>query len=190
MTAVSLTSETHLIRFGMYAGGPSNSSSRYGNAAQCCHRGLEGANDTSWGHWDTDAALFKELEISYLKSDPCVGHPPENATAPLTAQDIFIQYNLAWVAAFKKLGYEESVFLQGSGPTRACGSNASSCAAIPSELNSWRTTADVKPTFESVLSNIAHNDAYASLAGPHHWNDADVSACLYPATFASSETVR
>ena len=168
------------LRFGMYAGGTSNSSSKYGQAAQCCHRGIEGANDTSWGHWDTDAAFFKDLNIDYLKSDPCVGHPPYNVTKPLTAQKIFSDYNLAWVAAFKKLDYEQHVFLQGSGPTRACGENASSCAAIPSQLNSWRTTADVQPTFDSVLKNIQDNDAYASLAGPHHWNDADVRRRYLP----------
>jgi alpha-galactosidase len=162
-----------------YAGGPSNSS-RYGSAAQCCHRRLPGANDSSWGHFDVDAAHFKELAISYLKSDPCVGHPAFNATAPLTAQEIFIQYNEAWVTAFAAIGYEDKVFLQGSGPTRACGTNVSSCAAIPRQLNSWRTTGDVKPTFASVMSNIQHNDAYASLAGPHHWNDADMLQCGQP----------
>ena len=34
---------------GMYAGGWK---------AQCCNRGKRGGNDTSWNHWDIDAAQF------------------------------------------------------------------------------------------------------------------------------------
>ena len=68
------------MRFGMYAGGWQ---------AQCCHRGGLGNNDTSWQHWDTDAAQFKRWQIDYLKSDPCCGHmksPP--------AEEVFNEYIL------------------------------------------------------------------------------------------------
>lgn len=43
-----------------------------GYKAQCCHGSTtdhHGSGDTSFGHWDTDAAHFAELEIDYLKSE-------------------------------------------------------------------------------------------------------------------------
>lgn len=43
-----------------------------GYKAQCCHGSRtdhHGSGDTSFGHWDTDAAHFAELEIDYLKSE-------------------------------------------------------------------------------------------------------------------------
>jgi alpha-galactosidase len=162
------------LKFGMYAGGWH---------AQCCHRGKPGSSDTSWQHWDTDAAHFAELGIDYLKSDPCCGTKASNETAPLTPAEIFNEYNVRWKEAFSKIGYLDKVFLQGSGPGRAL--NVSGCAACgdaswPRLLNSWRTTGDVKPTFASVMSNIHENDRYALRAGPGSWNDADMLQCGQP----------
>eukprot|EP00912_Choanoflagellata_sp_UC4_P000165 UC4_evm1s107 len=150
------------MRFGMYAGGWH---------AQCCHRGLREGNDTSWKHWETDAATFKRWKIDYLKSDPCCGHDM-NSTAPLTPADVFNEYNEQWDIAFRNVDYITNVFIQGSGPTRA--TNSSSWIA---RLNSWRTGADVKPTFKSVLDNIHQNNNYADLAAPGSWNDADMLQC-------------
>ena len=81
--------------FGMYAGGWH---------AQCCHRGMPGGNDTSWQHWDVDAATFRRWGIDYLKSDPCCGRDA-NTTAPLTPADVFNEYNAQWDAAFRRVGY-------------------------------------------------------------------------------------
>eukprot|EP00660_Eupelagonema_oceanica_P001826 gene1826-17844_t len=145
------------LKFGMYAGGVH---------AQCCHRG--GGNDTSLGHWDTDVQQFAEWGIDYLKSDPCCGSIANRTS-------IFDEYNTQWAAAFRRIGYLDRVFYQGSGPGRA-----SNNTNLPSLLNSWRTTADVKPTFDSVMHNIQDNDKYAALAGPHHWNDADMLQCGQP----------
>ena len=136
------------------------------------------------GHWDTDAAHFAELQIDYLKSDPCTGTGPmTNKTAPYTPAEIFNKYNTEWGAAFRKIGYLDKVFLQGSGPGRAL--NISGCASCgdaswPELLNSWRTTGDVAPTFGSMMSNIQKNDQYAIRAGPGHWNDADMLQCGQP----------
>ena len=77
--------------FGMYAGGWH---------AQCCNKGKRGGNDTSWRHWDVDAATFARWCMDYLKSDPCCGHNA-NATAPLTPADVFNRYNAQWDAAFR-----------------------------------------------------------------------------------------
>jgi alpha-galactosidase len=149
------------LKFGMYAGGWH---------AQCCHRN---GNNTSWQHWDTDVALFKKWKIDYLKSDPCVSKSQN--TTPLTRADVFNEYNQRWDTAFQRAGYLDSVFFQGSGPTRA-----TNRSTFPILMNSWRTTGDVKPTFESVMENIHANDQYAALAGPGHWNDADMLQCGQP----------
>ena len=166
MSHFSATLHSMGLKFGAYAGG-------WG--AQCCHRGGTSNNDTSWQHWDTDVALFKSWNIDYLKSDPCCGHDPKT-TAPLTPAQVFNEYNQQWDAAFRRAGYLDNVFIQGSGPGRATGDNTS----WPRLLNSWRTTADVKPSFESVMHNIHDNDQYADLAGPHHFNDADMLQCGQP----------
>ena len=104
-------------------------------------------------------------------------------TAPYTPEEIFNHYNVEWGAAFRKINYLNKVFLQGSGPTRAV--NESGCATCgdaswPKLLNSWRSGADVRPTFESVMSNIHNNDQYAIRAGSGHWNDADMLQCGQP----------
>ena len=55
---------------GMYAGGLHS---------QCCNRDLPGANDSSYGHWEQDAAMFVAWKINYLKSDPCGVHAKGDA---------------------------------------------------------------------------------------------------------------
>ena len=108
---------------------------------------------------EKEEAQFKRWQIDYLKSDPCYGHmksPP--------AEEVFNEYNRQWDAAFRRIDYLDSVFFQGSGPGRATNSST-----FPLLMNSWRTTGDVKPTFESVVKNIHENDQYAGLAGPGHW---------------------
>jgi alpha-galactosidase len=149
------------LKFGMYAGGWK---------AQCCHKATLGGNDTSWKHWDTDVAMFMAWKIDYLKSDPCCGMGKKQIPH---ASEIYNEYNHQWDDAFRRAGYLDSVFIQGSGPGR--GTNIST---FPILLNSWRTTDDVQPNFDSVLRNIHDNDQYAHLAGPGSWvsSSANVSA--------------
>ena len=40
--------------------------------------------------------------------------------------------------------------------------------------NSWRTGADALPTYNSIISNAFVNNLYANVAGPGHFNDADM----------------
>lgn len=45
----------------------------------------------------------------------------------------------------------------------------------PSQVgNSWRTTADIEPTWESIMSNLDNSVGLARYAGPGHWNDLDM----------------
>ncbi|KAK2635137.1 hypothetical protein Ddye_029929 [Dipteronia dyeriana] len=40
--------------------------------------------------------------------------------------------------------------------------------------NSWRTTGDIKDTWDSMTSRADQNDQWASYAGPGGWNDPDM----------------
>eukprot|EP00270_Netrium_digitus_P000952 TRINITY_DN11078_c0_g1_i2.p1 TRINITY_DN11078_c0_g1~~TRINITY_DN11078_c0_g1_i2.p1 ORF type:complete len:450 (+),score=94.28 TRINITY_DN11078_c0_g1_i2:97-1446(+) len=40
--------------------------------------------------------------------------------------------------------------------------------------NSWRTTADIQDTWDSMMSNVDNNNRWARFAGPGHWNDPDM----------------
>ena len=66
---------------------------------------MKDGNDTSWQHWDVDAAMFKEWQIDYLKSDPCCGKLPDRTA-------VFDEYNVRWGEAFRRVNYLDNVFLQ------------------------------------------------------------------------------
>jgi alpha-galactosidase len=155
------------FKVGVYAGGgPKTDATHH---SQCCSRAIEGANDTSYDHWEQDVAfLIGELGAEYLKSDPCGGPNQE---------EYVLAHNKGWVDALNKSGHLGAVHFQGDiecqqsdglGPSDRCG-EATAAAA-----NSWRTTADIRNTWESVLSNIEQNDGAAPFAGPGHWNDPDL----------------
>jgi alpha-galactosidase len=38
----------------------------------------------------------------------------------------------------------------------------------------WRTTSDIKDTWDSMVKIMGANNSYASFAGPGHWNDPDM----------------
>lgn len=40
--------------------------------------------------------------------------------------------------------------------------------------NSWRTTGDIRPTFESMKGNFMQNALHPLSAGPGSWNDPDM----------------
>jgi alpha-galactosidase len=40
--------------------------------------------------------------------------------------------------------------------------------------NLWRTTEDIQPTYDSMMSNIHENDKMAAIAQPGHFNDPDM----------------
>ncbi|KAJ0018616.1 hypothetical protein Pint_11010 [Pistacia integerrima] len=42
------------------------------------------------------------------------------------------------------------------------------------EVRIWRTTGDIKDTWDSVTSNADQNDQWASFAGPGGWNDLEM----------------
>ena len=107
----------------MYAGGLHS---------QCCNRDLPGANDSSYGHWEQDAAMFVAWKIDYLKSDPCGVHAKGDAIG---------RFNQRWVDAFTELGYIDKLHFQGD---LVCGYRPGASAGCLNRTaamaNSWRYT--------------------------------------------------
>ena len=108
---------------GMYAGGLHS---------QCCNRDLPGANDSSYGHWEQDAAMFVAWKVDYLKSDPCGVHAKGDAIG---------RFNQRWVDAFTQLGYIDKLHFQGD---LVCGYRPGASAGCLNRTaamaNSWRYT--------------------------------------------------
>ena len=129
--------------------------------SQCCNRDLRGAYDSSYGHWEQDAAQFVAWKIDYLKSDPCGVHAKHGAIG---------KFNQRWVDAFTALGYIDKLHFQGD---LVCGYKpdaSSSCLSrTANQSNSWRTTGDIRNDFGVMMKNIQQNDAYTQFGGPHHW---------------------
>ena len=174
----------------MYAGGLHS---------QCCNRDLPGANDSSYGHWEQDAAMFISWKIDYLKSDPCGVHAKGDAIG---------RFNQRWVDAFTQLGYIDKLHFQGD---LVCGYHPGASAGClnrtAAQSNSWRyvhpelrirnfrarlqlpdrslfsrTTGDIRNNFSYIMKNIVQSNAYASFGGPHHWNDPDLLVVGNPGT--------
>ena len=105
----------------MYAGGLHT---------QCCNRAMRGANDTSYGHQDQDAAMFAAWKIDYLKSDP----------SGVQAKNIG-KYNQKWIDAFTKIGYLDKLHFQGDSECGYKPRRPPSCENhTAAQANSWRTT--------------------------------------------------
>lgn len=111
----------------------------------------------SEGHEVQDATTFAGWGVDYVKYDNCPPSPTPSAAeqeseyqamgAALAASGRAIVYSLcAWNF------YEWGVSLG----------------------NLWRTTTDIKPTWDSVVANLQTNQAFAAYAGPNGWNDADM----------------
>ncbi|XP_022773614.1 alpha-galactosidase-like isoform X2 [Durio zibethinus] len=110
----------------------------------------------SLGHEQQDANIFASWGIDYLKYDNChnQGVSPQERYSKMgkallnTGRPIF--YSLC------EWGFEDPA------------------TWAPSIGNSWRTTGDIKDTWESMISRADINDKWTSYAGPGGWNDPDM----------------
>jgi len=112
-----------------------------------------GGRAGSSGYERKDAETFAEWGVDYLKYDNCASDPDvieEEYTTmgdELGATDRDIVYSL-------------------------CAWNFYEWGTRVGQL--WRTTSDIRPTWESVTTNMAINKAYAAYSGPNGWNDPDM----------------
>ncbi|GFZ15810.1 alpha-galactosidase 2 [Actinidia rufa] len=110
----------------------------------------------SLGHEEQDANTFASWGIDYLKYDNC----HNNGVSP---QERYMKMSQALLKTGRPIFFSLCDWGQENPATWA-----------PSIGNSWRTTGDIKDTWDSMTSRADQNDAWASYAGPGGWNDPDM----------------
>ncbi|KAB1212976.1 Alpha-galactosidase [Morella rubra] len=117
-----------------------------------CSKSMPG----SLGYEEQDAKAFASWGVDFLKYDNC----NNNQTSP---KGRYPQMSKALLISGR------SIFLS------ICEWGREDPATWAGSLgNSWRTTGDIKDTWESMTSLADKNDLWASYAGPGGWNDPDM----------------
>ncbi len=101
---------------------------------------------------DKDAAQWAEWQIDYLKYD----WSPMDVKSTATIAD-----------ALRATGRDVVLSLSNRAPFKS----ATDWARL---ANSWRTTGDIRDTWQSMSSIGFQQAAWAPFAGPGHWNDPDM----------------
>ncbi|KAJ0094647.1 hypothetical protein Patl1_14940 [Pistacia atlantica] len=110
----------------------------------------------SLGYEEQDANTFASWGIDYLKYDNC----HNNGVSP---QERYSKMGKALLNTGRPIFYSLCEWGQEDPATWA-----------PNIGNSWRTTGDIKDTWDSMKSRADQNDQWASYAGPGGWNDPDM----------------
>jgi alpha-galactosidase len=118
----------------------------------CNKRGFPG----SLRHEDTDARTFAQWGVDYLKYDSCYSQG-----VPARKRYKAMRYALNRVS--RPIVYAICNWGNGSPWTWA-----------QSVGHLWRTTRDIKNSWESMISIVHINQRLAAFAGPGHWNDPDM----------------
>ncbi|SNY70480.1 glycoside hydrolase family 27 protein [Paractinoplanes atraurantiacus] len=120
----------------------------------------------SLGHERADAALFAAWGVDYLKYDNCyagIGCPQTGCASAAPAKDRYAAMSDALAAAGRPIVL-------------------SLCSWGTEEVwrwarqygNLWRTTGDIQPTYDSMLSIFKQTIGLGPYAGPNAWNDPDM----------------
>ncbi len=120
-----------------------------------------GGYEGSYGHEEQDASAYAAWGIDYLKYDWCSGSRAYSESQMRAAYQ-------KMGAALEKSGRPIVFALcqYGRDHVEQWG------PAVGGNL--WRTTGDIRDTYESMSKNGFSQDALASYAGPGHWNDPDM----------------
>ncbi|XP_031268333.1 alpha-galactosidase-like [Pistacia vera] len=110
----------------------------------------------SLGYEEQDANTFASWGIDYLKYDNC----HNNGVSP---QERYSKMGKALLNTGRPIFYSLCEWGQEDPATWA-----------PDIGNSWRTTGDIKDSWDSMTSRADQNDQWASYAGPGGWNDPDM----------------
>ena len=115
----------------------------------------------SYGHEAQDAKMWASWGIDYLKYDWCSAGAIYKNDA---LQPVYQKMGDALAATGRPIIY--SLCEYGMGSVEKWGADVSG--------NLWRTTGDIRDTWDSMMSNIEKQVSTASYAGPGHWNDPDM----------------
>jgi alpha-galactosidase len=110
----------------------------------------------SIGYEVQDATIYAEWKVDYLKYDNCY----DTGTAPEVRYPVMRD---ALLAVSRPIFFSMCEWGRDDPATWA-----------PQVGNSWRTTGDIKDTWDSVLTLIDLNDKWAEVAAPGGWNDPDM----------------
>ncbi|XP_060957709.1 alpha-galactosidase 2-like isoform X1 [Cannabis sativa] len=110
----------------------------------------------SLGHEDQDARTFAQWGVDYLKYDNCYN----DGSKP---QERYTKMSYALSKAGRPILYSLCEWGQ-ENPATWAGRYG----------NSWRTTGDIKDTWESITSIADQNNIWGRYAGPGKWNDPDM----------------
>ncbi|KAK4841170.1 hypothetical protein QYF36_000076 [Acer negundo] len=125
----------------------------YGDAGtMTCAKTMPG----SLGYEEQDANTFASWGIDYLKYDNC-------HNKGVSPQERYSKMGKALLKTGRPIFYSLCEWGQDNPATWA-----------PSIGNSWRTTGDIKDTWDSMTARADLNDQWASYAGPGGWNDPDM----------------
>src|SRR5579863_5874905 len=126
----------------------------------------------SLGHEEQDAKMYAEWGIDYLKYDLCsfrkdtmaAQAPDDKAAQMKLMHDAYDKMGKALKATGRPIVYSfcqygwDSVWEWGP----AIGANL------------WRTTGDIRATWDSMYSILSEQEGLESYSGPGHWNDPDM----------------
>jgi alpha-galactosidase len=115
----------------------------------------------SYGHEEQDAKTFAGWGVDYLKYDWCSAR---NIYKNDALQPVYQKMGAALEATGRPIVY--SLCEYGWGDVQKWG------PAVGGNL--WRTTGDIRDTWESMMSNVEKQVPTAPYAGPGHWNDPDM----------------
>ena len=115
----------------------------------------------SYGHAKQDARTYADWGIDYLKYDWCSAR---NIYKNDDLEPVYQEMGAALQAIGKPIVY--SLCEYGWGSVEKWG------PAVGGNL--WRTTGDIRDSWESMIDNVEKQVATAPYAGPGHWNDPDM----------------
>lgn len=116
----------------------------------------------AYAHEEIDSATYCDWGLDYLKIDNCGGtNWPE-------ANQSWIKFAEGLDACYGRTGRYTVRSVEFCTDPAECGQWIAGLA------NLWRTTEDIQPTYDSMMSNIHENDKMAAIAQPGHFNDPDM----------------
>ena len=115
----------------------------------------------SYGHAKQDARTFADWGVDYLKYDWCSAR---NIYKNDDLEPVYQEMGAALQATGKPIVY--SLCEYGWGNVEKWG------PAVGGNL--WRTTGDIRDSWDSMIDNVEKQVATAPYAGPGHWNDPDM----------------
>lgn len=134
--------------------------------------------DGSYSYEYIDGDSYCEWGVDFLKVDACGGERYSQTN------ESWIKFREAMDACYLATGRDMVLSVESCGSVSGCGE------WIAETANMWRTGGDIQDNWKSVMANADHTQAMWSIAGPGHWNDADMLEIGNPGLSLSEQRVQ